>query len=217
MSARLGVLISGRGSNMAAILEACAAPDFPAETVLVLSDRPDAAGLETARAAGTTAEALDRTNHDSRAAFEAALDARLKSAGVDLVCLAGFMRMLSPDFVESWRDRLLNIHPSLLPDFPGLDTHRRALESGAAQHGCTVHYVRAEMDAGPIIGQAAVPVLPGDTEDALAARVLAAEHVLYPACIRLVAEGRIRVQDEIAVLEGEPGARPPLFIPALPG
>jgi phosphoribosylglycinamide formyltransferase-1 len=213
--ARLAILISGRGSNMEAILQACAAPDYPAQAALVLSDRADAKGLETARAAGVTAEHITHPGPKGRAAFEAVLTARLKTAQTDLICLAGFMRMLSPAFVEEWRDLILNIHPSLLPAFPGLDTHRRALEAGVKLHGCSVHYVRAGMDDGPIVGQAAVPVLPGDSEDSLAARVLAAEHLLYPACIRMVVEGRAPVRDGVAVLESPVAAPAPLFMPPL--
>jgi phosphoribosylglycinamide formyltransferase-1 len=213
MSARLAILISGRGSNMEAILNACRVADYPAEPVLVLSDRPDAAGLDTARASGVAAEHIVHTGPRDRAAFEAALTARLKAAQVDLICLAGFMRMLSAGFVEEWRDLIVNIHPSLLPSFKGLDTHRQALEAGVKLHGCTVHYVRAGMDDGPIIGQAAVPVLPDDTQDALAARVLSAEHRLYPACIRLVVEGRAPVRSNVAALEMAVPAAAPIFMP----
>jgi len=213
MSARLAILISGRGSNMEAILNACRAADYPAEPVLVLSDRADAAGLDTARAGGVAAEHIVHTGPKDRAAFEAALTARLKAAQIDLICLAGFMRMLSAAFVEEWRDLIVNIHPSLLPSFKGLDTHRQALEAGVKLHGCTVHYVRAGMDDGPIIGQAAVPVLPDDTEDALAMRVLSAEHRLYPACIRLVVEGRAPVRSNVAALEMAVPAAVPIFMP----
>ena len=192
--AKLGILISGRGSNMAALVAASATPDYPAEAALVLANRADAAGLDHAAAQGVpTAVVASKPFGKDREAFEHALDARLTAAGVDLVCLAGFMRLLTPWFVERWRDRLVNIHPSILPAFKGLDTHARALADGVRWHGCTAHYVRAEMDAGPIIAQAAVPVLPGDDADSLAARVLAAEHRLYPLAVRLVAEGRAPV------------------------
>lgn len=211
--ARLAILISGRGSNMEAILKACAAPDYPASAALVLSDRADARGLETARAAGVAAEHVPHPG--SKPAFEAALTARLKDARVDLICLAGFMRMLSADFVEEWRDLILNIHPSLLPAFKGLGTHRRALEAGVKLHGCSVHYVRAGMDDGPIVGQAAVPVMPDDTEGTLAARVLAAEHRLYPACIAMVVSGRAPVRNDVVALETAAGAPAPLFMPPL--
>jgi phosphoribosylglycinamide formyltransferase-1 len=199
--ARLGILISGRGSNMAALVAAAADPTYPAEVALVLANRADAAGLDHAAAQGVaTAVVASKPFGKDRSAFEQAVDARLRQSGVDLVCLAGFMRLLTPWFVEQWRDRLINIHPSILPAFKGLDTHARALADGVRWHGCTAHYVRAEMDAGPIIGQAVVPVLPDDTEDALAARVLAAEHRLYPMAARLVAEGRAPVVGERVLL-----------------
>ncbi len=195
--AKLGILISGRGSNMAALVAAAAAPDYPAEAALVLANQANAAGLEHAASQGVpTAVVASKPFGKDREAFEHALDARLTESGIDLICLAGFMRLLTPWFVERWRDRLVNIHPSILPAFKGLDTHARALADGVRWHGCTVHYVRAEMDAGPIIGQAVVPVLPGDDEDRLSARVLAAEHRLYPLAVRLVAEGRAPVVGE---------------------
>lgn len=190
---RIGVLISGRGSNLRALMDACAAPDHPAVIALVLSNKNDAEGLRHAREAGLDTAVVSHKGHADKAAFEQAMTARLEDAGVELVCLAGFMRLLSPWFVDHWRDRLINIHPSLLPAFPGLDTHRRALEAGVRLHGCTVHYVRAEMDSGPILVQAAVPVLDDDTEATLAARVLAQEHRAYPAAVRLIAEGRATV------------------------
>jgi formyltetrahydrofolate-dependent phosphoribosylglycinamide formyltransferase len=180
--ARVGVLISGRGSNMAALLEAARDPDYPAEVVLVLSNNPEAAGLETARAAGVEAFAIDHRGRD-KAAHEAELTDALRSAGAEVVALAGYMRLLSPAFIEAWRGRILNIHPSLLPKYPGLHTHRRALEAGDAEAGCSVHIVTEGVDEGPVLAQASVPVLPGDTEDSLAARVLAAEHMLYPAAL----------------------------------
>jgi phosphoribosylglycinamide formyltransferase-1 len=190
---KVGVLISGRGSNLKALLEACAAPDHPAEIVTVISNRPGAGGLDHARAAGVATAVVDHTAYDGREPFEAAVTAGLEDAGVDVVCLAGFMRVVTAGFVRRWQARLINIHPSLLPLFPGLDTHARALAAGVKLHGCSVHYVSEEVDGGAIIGQAAVPVLPGDDPDSLAARVLAAEHRLYPACLRLVAEGKIRL------------------------
>lgn len=178
---RTAVMISGRGSNMEALLDASRAPDYPAEVVLVLSNRPDAGGLATARAAGVAAEAVEhRAYNGDREAHERELDARLRAAGVELVALAGYMRVLTPWFVQAWRGRMLNIHPSLLPHFPGLDTHARALAAGHGRHGCTVHWVSEGVDEGPVLGQAEVPVLPGDTESTLAARVLEAEHRLYP-------------------------------------
>jgi phosphoribosylglycinamide formyltransferase-1 len=192
---KVAVLISGRGSNLEALAAACRA-GVPAEIALVLSNQADAAGLGHAARAGIASRAIPHRDFSSRAAFEAALGDALDAAGVGLVCLAGFMRVLTPAFVRRWQDRLVNIHPSLLPAFPGLDTHARALAAGARFAGCTVHFVRAEIDAGPIILQRAVPVLPGDDPERLAARVLAAEHQAYPAALRLIAEGRVRVAGE---------------------
>lgn len=188
MSPRLpvGVLISGRGSNMSALLEAAAAPDYPACIVLVGTDRPDAAGLAHARDAGVATLALD-ARALGRTAFEAALDSGLRARGVELICLAGFMRILSADFVERWRGRALNIHPSLLPAYKGLDTHARALADGVAEHGCTVHWVTPELDSGGIVAQARVPVKPGDDPTSLAARVLEQEHALYPRALAHIA------------------------------
>ncbi len=184
---RTAVLISGRGSNMSVLIEAARAPSFPAEIVLVLSDEPAAAGLPIARDAGVAAEAIDYRAYPGKEAFEAALDARLLAARAEIVCLAGFMRALSPPIVERWKGRMLNIHPSLLPNLRGLHTHRRALAQGLAEHGCTVHFVTAELDAGPIIAQARVRVLKGDDADALAARVLEEEHRIYPEALSAVA------------------------------
>ena len=192
---RVGVLISGRGSNMAALIAAAASADYPAQIVTVLSNRPNAAGLDHARAAGIATKAIDHKAHRDRAGFDAALDAALQEAGVEIVCLAGFMRLLTPGFTERWEGRMINIHPALLPSFKGLDTHARALAAGVRLHGCTVHFVTSEMDAGPIIMQAAVPVLDADTAETLGARVLAQEHVIYPAALRLVCEGRARLDD----------------------
>ncbi len=184
---RTVVLISGRGSNMTALVEAARSPDFAAEIVMVLSDEPGAPGLAIARKAGVAAEAIDFRTYPGKAAFEAALEARLRAERAEIVCLAGFMRVLSPSFVERWKDRMLNIHPSLLPSLRGFNTHERALREGLAEHGCTVHFVTAELDAGPIIAQARVPVLPGDDAEALAARVLREEHRIYPAALNAVA------------------------------
>lgn len=193
MRARTAVLISGRGSNMQALIDAASAPDYPAEITLVLSNEPEASGLSRAAAAGVRTAVIDHRKFpkgaDGKHAFEAALQRALDDARIEIVCLAGFMRLLSPAFASAWRGRLVNIHPSLLPAFKGLDVHEAMLKAGVKIAGCTVHYVSAEMDAGPIIGQAAVPVLPGDTAQTLAARILAEEHRLYPACLRLVAEG----------------------------
>ncbi|MEC9249444.1 MAG: phosphoribosylglycinamide formyltransferase [Pseudomonadota bacterium] len=193
---KIAVLISGRGSNMQAIVEAAAAEDYPAEIALVVSNNPDAAGLAWAAERGIETEVLNHREFETREAFEKALDTLIRLYGARIVCLAGFMRILTPYFTEKWRDLLINIHPSLLPSFKGLHTHERALEAGVRIHGCTVHYVRPEMDDGPIIGQAAVPVLHGDTPDALAARVLEAEHQLYPQCIALACSGKARVAGE---------------------
>ena len=186
---------------MAALVEAARDPAFPAEIVLVVSNRPDAAGLGLAREAGVMAVAIDhRPFHGDRAAHEAAIDAALRDADVRVVCLAGYMRLLTPVLVGAWAGRMLNIHPSLLPLFPGLDTHARALAAGVKLHGCTVHLVTEEVDAGPILAQAAVPVLPGDTPPALAARVLAQEHRLYPAALGHVLAGRPGPFDAAAAL-----------------
>ncbi|MFK8251687.1 phosphoribosylglycinamide formyltransferase [Ancylobacter terrae] len=192
---KVGVLISGRGSNMASLLKAAAAPDFPAEIALVISNRADAGGLATAAAAGVATQVIDHKAYPDRPSFDAALDAALDAAGVELVCLAGFMRLLTPRFTQDRYGRMINIHPSLLPLFKGLHTHERALAEGVRLHGCTVHFVTAEMDVGPIILQAAVPVLDDDTPETLGARVLAQEHVIYPAALRLVCEGRARIED----------------------
>jgi phosphoribosylglycinamide formyltransferase 1 len=203
---RLGVLISGRGSNLEALIAACAAPDFPAEIDLVLADR-DAAGLVYAEAAGIPHGVIARRDYPDRNGFDAALDAALRGAGVELVCLAGFMRVLGPAFVAVWHDRVINIHPSLLPAFPGLDTHRRALAAGVRFSGATVHVVRAELDAGPIIVQAAVPVLADDDEASLAARILTAEHRIYPLAVRLIAEDRVTILGGRVAID-RPGAPP---------
>jgi phosphoribosylglycinamide formyltransferase-1 len=189
---RVAILISGRGSNMAALIEAAKAPDYPAEIVLVVSNRPDALGLVHAREAGIATALVDhRAFGADREGFERAIDAELAAHRIDLVCLAGFMRLFTPWFVSRWSGRMLNIHPALLPEFKGLHTHRRALEAGAKRHGATVHFVAAEMDSGPIILQEAVPVLDGDTEETLSRRVLEAEHRIYPEALRRVAEGKI--------------------------
>lgn len=186
---RVAVLISGRGSNMEALIKAAQAPEYPAEIVLVLSNKTDAAGLEIARQLGVAAQAVPAAPFGKdRAAHERAMDEKLRAAGVQIVCLAGYMRLLTPYLVGQWTGRMLNIHPSLLPALPGLDTHARALRAGMAKHGCTVHLVTEGMDEGPVVAQAEVPILPGDTEDALAARVLAQEHLLYPAALAALAQ-----------------------------
>jgi phosphoribosylglycinamide formyltransferase-1 len=190
---RVGILISGRGSNMASLIEAAQAPDFPAEIALVVSNRPGAGGLARADAAGIATVVVDHKLFPDRARFDAALNRTFDESGVDLLCLAGFMRILTDEFVQTWTGRMLNIHPSLLPLFKGLHPHQQALDAGVRIHGCTVHFVVPELDSGPIVAQAAVPVLPGDDEDALAARVLAEEHRLYPLGLELVANGKARL------------------------
>ena len=190
---RVAVLISGRGSNMMALIEAATAKDYPAEIALVLSNLPDAAGLARAREAAIATAVVDhRRFGEDREAFEHLLDEELRKNRIELVCLAGFMRLLTAWFIKRWSGRILNIHPALLPDFKGLNTHRRALEAGVKQHGATVHFVVEETDAGPIISQQWIPVLQGDTEQTLAARVLEIEHRIYPEALRLVAEGRAK-------------------------
>ncbi|SDA66183.1 phosphoribosylglycinamide formyltransferase [Mesorhizobium qingshengii] len=191
---RTVVLISGRGSNMTALIAAASDPAFPAEIVGVISDRADAAGLGIAKARGIATQVISRADHASKQAHDAAIDAALSAFNAEIVALAGYMRILTTGFVEKWQGRMINIHPALLPAFKGLDTHARALAAGMRIHGCTVHFVTSEMDDGPIIAQAAVPVMVGDNADALAARVLKAEHRLYPLALGLVAEGRARME-----------------------
>ncbi|BAT60947.1 phosphoribosylglycinamide formyltransferase [Variibacter gotjawalensis] len=193
---RVAILISGRGSNMSALIDAARAPNFPAEIVVVISNRPDAAGLARASEAGIATKVIDHKPFGKdRAAFEAVLKSELAAQRVDLICLAGFMRLFTREFVEAWDGRMLNIHPSLLPSFPGLDPHGQAIRAGVKLTGATVHFVIPEMDSGPIIAQQAVPVEDDDTSDTLAARVLAAEHQLYPQALKLVAEDRVRIVD----------------------
>ena len=211
---KVGVLISGRGSNLQALIEACARADFPAEIRLVVSNRADAPGLARAASAGIPARVIPHDDYPTRDAFDNALDAALAAAGLELVCLAGFMRLLGGAFVGRWRDRLVNIHPSLLPAFPGLDTHARALAAGVRFTGCTVHFVREAVDDGPIIVQAVVPVLAGDNGASLAARVLAAEHRAYPLALRLIAEGRVAVRDGRVEIRGETRAPETLLNPS---
>jgi phosphoribosylglycinamide formyltransferase-1 len=202
---RVAVLISGRGSNMAALIEAAKDKTYPAEIVAVISNRPDAGGLTVARANGIATEVVDHTAFGTdRIAFESALQAVLEKHRIDIVCLAGFMRLLTAGFVKQWEHRILNIHPALLPAFKGLDTHRRALEAGVKVHGATVHFVVPEMDSGPIIAQATVNVRPGDNEKDLAARVLKAEHQIYPLALKLVAEGRVNTDGDRCLIDGAP-------------
>lgn len=211
---RVGVLISGRGSNLQALINACKTRDYPAEIVLVISNVPQAKGLLRAEAALIPTLTLDHKDFPSREDFDAALDAALNNGGVEILCNAGFMRLHTPGFVECWRDRHLNIHPSLLPAFRGLHTHERVIAAGCKISGCTVHFVRVEMDEGPIVAQAAVPVLGEDSADTLAARVLEAEHHLYPHALALVASGAVSVNAEL-VLNNNDQAQVPLFSPPL--
>ena len=209
------ILISGRGSNMMSLVEAARAPEYPAEIVIVISNRPDAAGLTWAKAQGLKTVALDHKAYKTREAFEAELQTALLSAKVELVALAGFMRLMTPQFVKLWHNRMINIHPSLLPSFKGLDTHERALSAGVKLTGCTVHLVRAELDEGPIVAQAAVAVLSSDTPDVLAARVLSAEHKLYPAALALIASGRARLDGDKIIISEDVNHAPALFSPDL--
>lgn len=202
---RVAVLISGRGSNMAALIEAARDKQYPAEIVLVISNRPDSGGLLVARAAGIGTAIVDHTLFGKdRAGFENAVQALLEKQQIDLVCLAGFMRLLTADFLKNWQWRILNIHPALLPAFKGLDTHKRVLDAGIKLHGATVHFVVPEMDSGPIIAQGAITVGPTDNEETLAMRVLKVEHRIYPLALKLVAEGRVRVEDGRCLIDGVP-------------
>lgn len=210
---KVGVLISGSGTNLQALIDDCARADASGEIALVLSNRADAFGLTRAAEAGLPYRVIDHRDYGARADFERALSTALEASGVELVCLAGFMRVLTAAFVERWRDRLINIHPSLLPAFKGLDTHARAIAAGVRIAGCTVHFVRAEVDDGPIIVQAAVPVLPDDTADSLAARVLGEEHRCLPLAVRLIAEGRVSVAGGRCVIAA-PGPGGALVNPA---
>jgi len=205
---RLVVLISGRGSNLQAILDQAASGEWPVDIAAVISNRPGVQGLERARRAGVPALELDHKNYPDRPEFEAALIELIDRQQPDLVILAGFMRVLTPGFTEHYRGRLLNIHPSLLPKFRGLHTHERALAAGETEHGATIHFVTAELDGGPIIVQARVPVLPDDDPDTLAARVLAQEHRLYPQAIRWFAEGRLKLEGEQVWFDGKPLGEP---------
>lgn len=214
MKKRVAILISGRGSNMAALIEAASAPDYPAEIALVISNRPEAKGIERARAAGLPALCVDhKTFGDDRAAFERVLEKYLAERAIDIVCLAGFMRLLTPEFTERWRGRMINVHPSLLPCFKGTDTHARALEAGVRIHGASVHFVTADMDSGPIIAQAAVPIGDGDDKKSLAARVLAVEHRLYPLALQLVAEGRASLDGDRCRVSGDVDTKTALIVP----
>ena len=210
---RTAVLISGRGSNLQALLAAARDEDYPAEIALVISNRPEAAGLTLAREANVTATAVDHTAFATRAEFDAELDRALRRHEIELVACAGFMRILTTDFLDAWAGNIINIHPAILPLYKGLDTHARALADGVRVHGCTVHYVVPEIDAGPIIAQAAVPVLSGDTAETLAARVLEAEHRLYPMALALVAAGRARLEAGKVVIDAATDAKAQVFSP----
>ena len=198
---KIAILISGRGSNMAALIEACKDDAYPADVALVISNRPDALGLEIARAADIPTRVIEHGDFDSREEFDAAMTAALAAAEVRLICLAGFMRLLSAEFCQRWRDSLINVHPSLLPAFKGLHVHERMLETGARIAGCTVHFVRPEMDEGPILVQAAVAIAADDTPETLAARILVQEHRIYPLAVRLIAEGRARTEGGMVAIE----------------
>ena len=199
---RVAALISGRGANMSALINATIDPQYPAEITLVLSNRADAAGLAVADVAGIATRAIPHGDFDTREDHDAAVDAALTAANIDLVCLAGYMRLLTADFVKRWQGRMINIHPALLPSFKGIDTHARALAAGCRLHGATVHFVTADMDEGPIILQGAVPVLSDDTEETLAGRVLNIEHRLYPAALAMVSNGSVRMSGGGAVFSG---------------
>ena len=200
---RVAILISGRGSNMVALIEAAKDAGFPAEIALVLSNNPTAQGLERARTAGIPTAVVDHKRYGKdREAFEHAVQDELERHRIDLVCLAGFMRVLTPWFVRQWQERMLNIHPALLPAFKGLDTHARAMAAGVKRHGATVHFVVPEMDSGPILAQAAVPVQADDNKETLAARVLAVEHQIYPRALRMLADGRVTIADGRCLIDG---------------
>jgi phosphoribosylglycinamide formyltransferase 1 len=202
---RVAVLISGRGSNMAALIEAAKAKDYPAEIALVMSNRPEAGGLLVARAAGIATETVDHTKFGGdRNRFEHEIQSILEKYRIEIICLAGFMRLLTANFLERWQWRILNIHPALLPDFKGLDTHKRVIDAGVKIHGATVHFVVPELDSGPVIAQGAVNVRPGDSEEALAVRVLKVEHRIYPLALKLVAEGRVQIRNNHSLIDGVP-------------
>lgn len=190
---KIAVFISGNGSNLQALIDACSADDFPAEIVMVLSNRPDAFGLQRAKDAGIPAITVDHKDFDTRSAFEDAMQKQLENYSIDLICLAGFMRLLEASFVNKWRDRMINIHPSLLPSYKGLNTYARAIDDGVKFAGCTIHYVRPEMDNGPIVMQAVVPIDQDDTPETLAAKIRIQEHIMYPRAVKVIAEGRTRI------------------------
>jgi phosphoribosylglycinamide formyltransferase-1 len=215
MKRRVAILISGRGSNMAALIEAARAADFPAEIAVVISNRADAGGLEKARAGGIAALAIESKPFGrDRAGFEVALQSALDQHKVDLICLGGFMRLFTAEFVQRWHGRMLNIHPSLLPSFPGLEPQAQALRAGVKISGATVHFVIPETDAGPILMQGAVAVLDDDTAETLSARILEVEHRIYPAALRLLASGQVRLEGELCKTPGKAGSGDTLISPA---
>jgi phosphoribosylglycinamide formyltransferase-1 len=214
MKRRVAILISGRGSNMAALIEAAKAKDYPAEIAVVISNRAEAAGLERAQAGGIATEVIEsRPFGKDRGAFEAALEQKLGQYRIELICLGGFMRLFTAEFVQRWHGRMLNIHPSLLPSFPGLDPHGQALKAGVKISGATVHFVIPETDAGPIVMQGAVPVCDDDTADTLSARILTVEHRIYPEALRLLARGRLRLEGDLCRIEGGADGGEPLISP----
>lgn len=215
MKRRVAILISGRGSNMAALIEAARAQDFPAEIAVVISNRVDAGGLDRAKASGVAAELIEsKPFGKDRAAFEVVLEQKLKQHRVELICLGGFMRLFTAEFVQRWYGRMLNIHPSLLPSFPGLDPHGQALKAGVKISGATVHFVIPETDAGPIVMQGAVPVRDGDTAEALSERILTIEHRIYPEALRLLASGRLKLEGDLCRIEGGGGSSDSLISPS---
>jgi phosphoribosylglycinamide formyltransferase 1 len=211
---KLGVLISGRGSNLRSLIAACATPGYPAEVALVISNIAGAGGLAFAEQAGIRHITISHRDFAAWAAFDAAIEAELAKAGVELICLAGFMRILGPELLTRWTDRVINIHPSLLPSFRGLHVHEQAIAAGVKISGCTVHIVRPAVDDGPILVQAAVPLAADDTPETLAARVLEAEHRVYPLAVRLIAEKRVRIAGDRALIDGVPAPAAPLLSPA---
>jgi phosphoribosylglycinamide formyltransferase-1 len=215
MKKRVAALISGRGSNMTSLIAAAKDPAYPAEVALVLSNRPDAAGLETARKEGIAAVALDHKAYGSREDFERAMQSVLEAHAIDIVCLAGFMRLLTPWFVGQWSGKMLNIHPAILPLYKGLHTHERALADGVKLHGATVHFVVPGMDEGPIVAQAVVPVLSNDTPDTLGARVLVQEHKIYPLALKLLASGALSVDGTRVAIKGESAGDGALIAPKI--
>lgn len=210
---KVGVLISGRGSNLQALLDAAAAPGYPAKIVAVVSNKADVGGLDRAKRAGIPSFAIPHKDFPDRESFDRAIDARLREHDVEFICLAGFMRMLSDWFIDRWADRIVNIHPSLLPAFKGLHPQAQALKAGVRLSGCTVHIVRRELDSGPIIVQAAVPVMPGDTPETLEARILEAEHRCYPLALRLIAEKRVHIEGDVVRIDGAAPSADALFHP----